>query len=449
MRDMNADDRGLHRRDLLLSAAAATGTAFTWGLVGARPALAQKGAPTADAFPVLSGPQFFTNAGLNYSALNAFGVVGQTAEFGEVATVVAKVQARGQTYRAYAEEFIAMADLVGGRADAARKAGQTETARACSLRAACYLGQALFYALAFPGDREPELYRRMDRYFTQAMHLTPNTERVRIPYGRSFLPGWLLRPAGKKRRRPTIVFTNGSDGQNIDLIAFGADAAVKRGYNALIYEGPGQGSMLFLRNIPFRPDWNAVITPIMDFLLARDDVDRKRVAQWGWSFAGELLLQACAHEHRSAALVVDPAALTYAASWPAAVIATAYDGDKAQVDASWANFLANSPEELVVALRKRLEIFRIPSWYDVVREMAKYDVTGLLGRITTPTLITAAELEQFWPGESQTVYDQLKAPKTLHHFTSADGSQWHCEPMAPQHRNEVILDWLAADSRLG
>jgi hypothetical protein len=60
---------------------------------------------------------------------------------------------------------------------------------------------------------------------------------------------------------------NGSDAQNIDIYAFGGAAAIERDWTALIFEGPGQGSMLFERKIPFRPDWEKVITPIVDFLL--------------------------------------------------------------------------------------------------------------------------------------------------------------------------------------
>jgi hypothetical protein len=447
---MQLTEGGLQRRELLRAAAAATGGAMTWGLIGGAAAQAQKAAPTTDTFNAALGPQFFADAGLNFAVLGTFGGAGYgIAEFGEVATVVGRIQARGVTYRAFAEEFIAMADLVGARADEARKAGHRVTARSCSLRAAYYLDQALFYALAFPGDREPDLYTRMNRYFTQAMELTPGAVRVTIPYGRSTLPGWLLRPAGPRRRRPTIIFNNGSDAQNVDLLGWGALAAVERGYNALLFEGPGQGSTLFLRKIPFRPDWEKVVTPVVDFLRARRDVDRDRIAIWGWSFGGELVPRALAFEHRLVAGVVDPGVIDYIASWPAAVIATAYDGDKAQVDAGWDSFLANSSAELAVTLRKRLEIFGTTSWYDAVRLMQQYTVKGLVGRIRTPMLVTANAEEQFWPGEGQTLYDELKAPKRLHHFTAVDGSQWHCEPMAPQHRNEVILDWLAARDRLG
>ena len=442
----------IERRALLRSAVAATGGAFAWSaLAGSDPAAAQKAQPTVDTFDQATGPQFFEDATLNFQSLFAFAGAGYgISEFGEVATVIARVQARGSTYRAYAEEFLAMADLVGGRADAARKAGHRVTARDTHLRAANYVNQALFFALAFEGDREPALYRRMAGHFDTAMELwQPRAERLRIPYGRTSMPGWLLRPEGRARRRPTIIFNNGSDAQNIDLVGWGAAAAVERGYNALIFEGPGQGSMLFLRKIPFRPDWEKVVTPVVDALRARDDVDPKRIALWGWSFGGYLVERAAAFEHRLAALVADPGVTSYISSWPKAVIETAYAGSKAEVDANWKAFLASSDPKLQVLLRKRLEIFRTPSWYDAVREMQRYDVTKLIRRITAPTLITSPELEQFYPGQSQEVFERLRAPKRLHRFTAKDGSQYHCEPMAPQHRNEVILDWLGARDRLG
>jgi len=96
-------------------------------------------------------------------------------------------------------------------------------------------------------------------------------------------------------------------------------------------------------------------------------------------------------------------------------------------------------------LLKRLEIFPTGSWYDAVRLMQRYDDVPVLDRITTPFLLTEPELEQFYPGQARTVYDGLTKvkEKKLVRFTSAEGAQYHCEPMAPHRRNEVILDWLA------
>jgi hypothetical protein len=58
-----------------------------------------------------------------------------------------------------------------------------------------------------------------------------------------------------------------------------------------------------------------------------------------------------------------------------------------------------------------------------------------------------AEDEQFYPGQSQAVYSQLRSRKKLVNFTVAEGAEFHDEPMAPQTRNEVLYDWL--DRTLG
>ncbi len=34
-------------------------------------------------------------------------------------------------------------------------------------------------------------------------------------------------------------------------------AALERSWNAFVYDGPGQQSLLFERGVPFRPDWEA------------------------------------------------------------------------------------------------------------------------------------------------------------------------------------------------
>ena len=66
-----------------------------------------------------------------------------------------------------------------------------------------------------------------------------------------------MKPERGGARRPTIIMNNGSDGQNVDMLAQGGLAALERGYNVVIFEGPGQGSQLFLHDVPFRPDWSA------------------------------------------------------------------------------------------------------------------------------------------------------------------------------------------------
>jgi hypothetical protein len=81
-----------------------------------------------------------------------------------------------------------------------------------------------------------------------------------VSYEDTTLPGYLLRPDTSGRARPTLVLTNGSDGSLAGLVGYAAAEAPAQDWNAFLYDGPGQQSMLFLRGVPFRPDWEAVLT---------------------------------------------------------------------------------------------------------------------------------------------------------------------------------------------
>ena len=43
--------------------------------------------------------------------------------------------------------------------------------------------------------------------------------------------------------------------------------------------------MLFQRDVPFRPDWEHVITPLVDFLSERSEVDASKIVLYGTSQA--------------------------------------------------------------------------------------------------------------------------------------------------------------------
>jgi dienelactone hydrolase len=85
-----------------------------------------------------------------------------------------------------------------------------------------------------------------------------------------------------------------------------APAAYERGYNVLLYDGPGQGRALIRDGVTLRPDWETVVAAVVDFALARPDVDPAKVVLAGWSLGGFLAPRAAGGEHRVAALVADP-----------------------------------------------------------------------------------------------------------------------------------------------
>ncbi len=99
------------------------------------------------------------------------------------------------------------------------------------------------------------------------------------------------------------MFHGGFDSTEEELYFSGGAAAARRGYHVLAFAGPGQGSALRDQKLLFRPDWDAVVTPAVDWLLARPDVDPDRIALMGMSLGGLLAPRAAATEHRVAALI--------------------------------------------------------------------------------------------------------------------------------------------------
>ena len=96
---------------------------------------------------------------------------------------------------------------------------------------------------------------------------------------------------------------------------WGGAGALDRGYNAITFDGPGQGETLLLRKIPFRHDWENVITPVVDFPCGCGDVDPGRIALSGVSQGGHWVLRALAYEHRIAAGIADPGVPDASAAW--------------------------------------------------------------------------------------------------------------------------------------
>jgi hypothetical protein len=63
--------------------------------------------------------------------------------------------------------------------------------------------------------------------------------------------------------------------------------------------------------------------------------------------------------------------------------------------------------------------------------------------IRCPTLVLDPDHEQFWPGQSQEMFDLLTCEKKqLARFTTAEGGDWHCEPAAQSLRDERVFDFL-------
>lgn len=267
-------------------------------------ASALAGDPTPGVMTLFKDPTF------NFNGLLALGASGYGAgEVGEVLTAVNAINKAGLSAQTYTETFKKLGDQLMSAPQGAKPG--TQTARFRALRAAQYYGQALFFV---PGSDDPggeeQLYKAGRGAWDKFCELCdPAPVKANIPYGKTPMPVWFFRPDDSGERRPTVILTNGSDGQNVDMWTYGVPAALERGWNALVYDGPGQGQLLFVDQVVFTPRWETVVTPLVDWLAARSDVDTGKIALTGLSMAGDLAPRAAAFESRIAALVAMPGVL--------------------------------------------------------------------------------------------------------------------------------------------
>src|ERR1700679_3009038 len=191
------------------------------------------------------------------------------------------------------------------RADASLGAGHLESARQCYLRASTYFRTGEFYLHGNPVDsRILSESRASQKAYAEGARLTgPTWEPVQIPYEGTTLPAYFYKVDNSGKPRPTLIFHGGLDSSVEELFYFGAAGATRRGYNCLTFDGPGQGAPIREQKLPFRHDWEAVVTPAVDYVLTRPDVDGDNLALMGMSLGGYLAARAAAFEHRFRAAV--------------------------------------------------------------------------------------------------------------------------------------------------
>jgi dipeptidyl aminopeptidase/acylaminoacyl peptidase len=161
-----------------------------------------------------------------------------------------------------------------------------------------HLGKFLWFEdVALHGelrDRSVAVYRRA------LPQLDPPAERLEIPFEDGIIPGNLRRPVDSSKP-PLVLLVPGLDSSKEELFAIEEDF-LRRGLATLTIDGPGQSENSV--HFAIRPNWESVITPLLDHLAGLDlGVDQDRVGLMGISMGAIYGPRAAAYEKRIRALV--------------------------------------------------------------------------------------------------------------------------------------------------
>ncbi len=284
------------------------------------------------------------------------------------------------------------------------------------LRAASYYAAALALIADTDGSvSEPALWERQRACWDRAVALLGG-ERLAIPYAHTTLPAYFFKAADE--RRPLVVIDHGGRHTTSQAWALGGAAALERGCHWMTFDGPGRQAARFKHALVLRPDWETVLTPVADAMLARPDVDATRMAVLGIEHAAYGVARALAFEHRFAFAVVEPGVVDVSTLWTDPLPEIARDalfaGDRRAFNREVRLAGLFEPQTNDV-LRRRGHWYGLDgcSPFDLYTRVRRFRLGPEVERIATPMLVRERPVERLWPGQARELYALLPGPKRL------------------------------------
>ena len=343
----------------------------------------------------------------------------------------------------------ATAQRLHATGERAQAGGHRVSARETLLRASNYYRTAADFLLEQPAT-DPEMTLlsagQHDTFAAAAALFDTPVQAVSIPYEDTTLPAYLFLVDDSGAARPTIIYNSGYDSTREESYFVIAAAALRRGYNVLAFDGPGQGAVLRDQKLVMRPDWEAVITPVVDYALTRGEIAADKIVLFGYSLGGYLVARAAAFEHRAAALILDNGIhdfhAAFARSLPPFLQAWIEEGrDHRAVPVL--TMLAAANLQVRWGMRNGMWVFGADSFADLIRRVRDYTLDGIAHQIVAPTLIMDAENDQYLKGQPQLVEKSLTgASTTLVTLTESEGAGEHTHAGGLGRAHQTMFDWL-------
>jgi pimeloyl-ACP methyl ester carboxylesterase len=368
------------------------------------------------------------------------------AELGECLAASAPVA--GDDRDSWHRAWTLLADRTFAAAESSAAHGHRESARGAFLRASNYYRNAYVFHLEAPLPAlVVDAYGRHREAFRRAAEsMIRPFEQIAIPFEDTTLPGYFCAVDGI--RRPLVISVGGYDSTAEESFFWNAAASLAHGYHALTFDGPGQGELLIERSIHFRPDWEKVISVVIDWAVGRGEVDPSKIVLIGESWGGYLAARAAAHDGRVALCVLDPAQiglfrvmlsrlplpeglkrqLPQGPRWLVKALQALMDRMAKRPTAGW-------------ALRRGMLTHGMATPWDYFVDAARYEQEDVIGKIACPTLVCDAESDDI-SAFSRRFFELLRCEKGYLRFTADEGAGEHCVSGNRSLFHERVFDWM-------
>lgn len=352
-------------------------------------------------------------------------------------------------FESYTEAFYNLSSWVYSTATAIDANKFPVSARTSYLRAATYFRSAEFFLRSNWSDPRIQSYWELNNHsFCTALPLFPYKAQRLTLHATNFSFPAVYYSSGLPGKRPTLILGNGYDGGQEELYHYMVRDALERGFNCITYEGPGQPSVRINQGLGFINNWEAVITPVVDYLLTRSDVHPAAISLMGLSLGGYLAPRAAAFEHRLAAVIAlngvfDFGPFTFS-EFPSEIQDLYTAGNVTAFNEAMEYLLASSETSTGArwGIEQGMWAFNTPTPYEWITAILPFTLENVYQSITCPVFVGDSSYDIFFPGQAELLAQKLGSLATYHLFTNSEGGGEHAAIGASNLRNQVVFDWL-------
>ena len=248
---------------------------------------------------------------------------------------------------------------------------------------------------------------------------------------------------------PTVMLFGGFDSAAVlMMMGIGLPAFREGGFNVLVLDGPGQGIVARRDSLAFRPDWEVVVTPAVEYLEQKYNVSQ--IGLWCDSFGGYLCARAFSKIPSLSGVVLNGGVFDFLqltlCTLPEKLVGLLYS-EPAKLEALLSEF-GNSMYGLYSTNRWAELSMHASSYFDLIaNRLDDYSMQGHMeGFSNRPVFVVDPIYDSLAQNQSQILWAALPTPRHLKSIlfqpTIESGIVMHSGVGAKAGMNQVIFQWL-------